>query len=61
MFWLFEIPQLSGERLAALAALLGLFALASLPLTYFVHFRFQVRGPQALQEKKEQLRHQTRL
>ena len=45
MFWLFGIPQLSGERLAALAALLGLFALASLPLTYFVQFLFQVRRP----------------
>ena len=52
VFWLFEIPQLSGERLAALAALLGLFALASLPLTYFVHFLFQVRLAQLYRKRR---------
>lgn len=36
------MPQFSGDRLTAVAALLGLFGLASLPLTYFLHFFFVV-------------------
>ena len=36
------MPQFSGDRLTAVAALLGLFGLASLPLTYFLHFLFTV-------------------
>ena len=43
MFWVFQIPQLAGERFLALAALLGLFALAALPLTYLLNFMFQAR------------------
>ena len=43
MFRLFGIPQLSGERLGALAVLFAMFAAASLPLTYLLHFLFKVR------------------
>ena len=39
-FRMFNLAQFSGERLTAVAALLGLFGLASLPLTYFLHFFF---------------------
>lgn len=38
------MPQFNGDRLTAVAALLGLFGLASLPLTYFLHFLFAVNG-----------------
>ena len=41
-FQAFNMPQFSGDRLTAVAALLGLFGLASLPLTYFLHFFFVV-------------------
>ena len=43
MFWVFQIPQLAGERFLALAALLGVFGLAALPLTYLLSFLFQAR------------------
>ena len=41
-FQAFNMPQFSGDRLTAVAALLGLFGVASLPLTYFLHFFFAV-------------------
>ena len=41
-FQAFDMPQFGGDRLTAVAALLGLFGLASLPLTYFLHFFFVV-------------------
>lgn len=43
-FLAFDMPQFSGDRLTAVAALLGLFGLASLPLTYVLHFFFVVRA-----------------
>lgn len=39
-FQVFGLAQFQGERLTALTVLLGLFGLASLPLTYFLHFFF---------------------
>ena len=41
-FQVFGLAQFQGERLTALTVLLGLFGLASLPLTYFLHFFFTV-------------------
>lgn len=41
-FQVFGLAQFQGERLTALTVLLGLFGLASLPLTYFLHFFFNV-------------------
>ncbi len=41
-FQVFGLAQFQGERLTALTVLLGLFGLAALPLTYFLHFFFTV-------------------
>ncbi len=41
-FQVFGLAQFQGERLTALTVLLALFGLASLPLTYFLHFFFTV-------------------
>ena len=44
-FQVFGLAQFTGERLTAVAVLLGLFGVASLPLTYFLHFFFTVSDP----------------
>ena len=38
----FDLPEFQGARLGAFAVLLGMFGLASLPLTYLLHFAFDV-------------------
>ncbi len=42
-FVLFNLPQFRGARLVAVTGLLGLFGVAALPLTYCLHFLFNVR------------------
>lgn len=44
-FQVFGLAQFTGERLTAVTVLLALFGLASLPLTYFLHFFFTVSPP----------------
>ena len=41
-FYAFNLPQFHGIRLAATAVLLLLFGLAALPMTYLLHFLFEV-------------------
>lgn len=41
-FHVFHLAQFTGERMAAVAMLLGFFGLAALPLTYLLHFCFEV-------------------
>jgi hypothetical protein len=40
LFWQQHLPQFQGQRMAALAAVLWAFGLASLPLTYLLAFFF---------------------
>jgi hypothetical protein len=40
LFWAWQLPQFGGQRLAALAAVLWAFGLASLPLTYLLGLLF---------------------
>lgn len=56
-FQAFNMPQFSGDRLTAVAALLGLFGLASLPLTYFLHFMFAVSHMHSLSSALRLLLH----
>lgn len=40
LFWLYDLPQFQGPRMGAVAALLWMFGLAGLSLTYLLHFLF---------------------